>query len=280
MPVEETVLATLLERLAGVSKADATLQVDRWRRWPLSLRDNHPRTWRWCSKASFAFFGPLTKLVVPILTRHAATHNLDQLQRHREPTERGLITVANHISTLDDPGMWVDLPMSDYFGDLSRMRHTLIADDICQRRLAHSLFFGLAQGIPVVRGAGVYQHGMDYAIELLNQKQWIHLFPGGAVDQSGKPRRLKWGVGRLIWESQPTPMVVPIHIQGWDRVKSLKQWPSLGHDVTITIGEPLDLTRLVEELRNDGADDTIARKVLTDAVQAAMEKQSRRTQAA
>eukprot|EP00045_Choanoeca_perplexa_P011736 m.125561 g.125561 ORF g.125561 m.125561 type:complete len:285 (-) comp15748_c0_seq1:2114-2968(-) len=272
MPWEEKLTALALRAFGGLSSQDAHAKVERWRQWPYDLEDRFPRTWRVCSRISFVLFECITKAVVPLITTSATTVNLDALAVTRNP-ERGVITVSNHCSTFDDPCMWRDMPWDWYLGDVRMLRHTLIAEDICHRRLAHSLFFGLAQGVPVVRGAGVHQPGMDYAVELLNQHRWVHVFPEGLINQSGQLRRLKWGVGRLVWDATPTPLVVPIHIGGWGKVRPLKGGVSFGHAVQVTMGEPLDLTPLVEKLQQDGVDDVTARKVITDTIQEAMQTQ-------
>lgn len=50
--------------------------------------------------------------------------------------------------------------------------------------------------MPIVRGAGVYQKGVDFCIDKLSENQWIHIFPEGKVTPF--PIRIKWGVARMV----------------------------------------------------------------------------------
>lgn len=75
---------------------------------------------------------------------------------------------------------------------------------------------------------------------------WIHIFPEGKVHQKDDKsmRYFKWGVARLILESEPCPDVVPMWIEGPDQVMhetrtTPRWWPRWGKDVRICFGEKL-----------------------------------------
>lgn len=60
-------------------------------------------------------------------------------------------------------------------------------------------------------------------------------------------RYLKWGIARLILESEPCPTVVPIWIEGLEEVMhESRPWPRFlprfGRKVSVTFGEPVSET--------------------------------------
>lgn len=77
-----------------------------------------------------------------------------------------------------------------------------------------------------------------------NNKAWVHIFPEGRIHQH--PERLmryhKWGIGRLILESDPAPLFVPIWIEGFENIMhESRQFPRFVprvlKDVSVTFGK-------------------------------------------
>jgi monolysocardiolipin acyltransferase len=193
---------------------------------------------------------------------------LEVLRRWR-PGQRPLVTVSNHPSCLDDPFLWAGLLSPAQYCSPERLRWTLAAEDICFKNVPVSLYFALGKGIPTVRGVGVYQRAVDFAIERLNRGEWIHVFSEGKVNTSDTLLRLKWGVGRMVDEARTTPLVVPLCVRGMQDVQPLGTLlPRPGKRVAMLAGEPLDLSALVaDQRRNPALSDVDRRKALTDAIQ-------------
>jgi monolysocardiolipin acyltransferase len=152
------------------------------------------------------------------------------------------------------------------------MRWGLAAQDFCFTEKSHARFFLYGQGIPVVRGGGVYQPAIDMCIEKLSRGDWVHVFPEGKVNETKEPIRLKWGVGRMIHELPQIPMVIPIWHIGMDKVFSntppcvLK----MGQKVTLNIGQPIDLIETIRRVKELRLDEVEARKCITDKIQDAL----------
>lgn len=94
-------------------------------------------------------------------------------------------------------------------------------------------------------------------------------FFSGKVNMTKENMRLKWGVGRMIYESPVTPIVVPIWHVGMDDV--LPNEPpyilKLRKNLTFNYGNPIDFTEVVRILKARNATDVEARKEITDRIQ-------------
>ncbi|KAA1470850.1 hypothetical protein DENSPDRAFT_775253 [Dentipellis sp. KUC8613] len=166
---------------------------------------------------------------------------------------RGVVTVSNHISTLDDPLTWGVLPARTYWN--TRMtRWSLGAADIIFTNPVFAAFFRNGQVLKTVRGDGIYQPALDSAIEKLQRGQWVHLFGEGKVCQSdtyvyenGKVKipRFKWGIGRILMETTRPPVIIPMWLTGFDKLMPegrkapWKFLPRVGTQLSVTFGEPI-----------------------------------------
>ncbi|KAJ7162548.1 acyltransferase-domain-containing protein [Mycena crocata] len=199
----------------------------------------------------------------------------------------GLVTLANHISTLDDPLAWGVLP-TKYFLNRRTIRWTLGASDVMFTNPVFSAFFRSGQVLETFRGNGIYQPSVDVAIEKLNRGNWVHFFGEGKINQPNTyPQhdgvaylpRFKWGVGRVLMEVSALPIIIPMWLSGFDtlmpegRSFPYNYLPRPGKHISVTFGEPLDPGEL-EELRmaaGRGADVEKTRIAVTAAVHGAVE---------
>ncbi|ONH97417.1 hypothetical protein PRUPE_7G189000 [Prunus persica] len=192
--------------------------------------------------------GGLAKAAVSLLN-NTTVHNADTLLRlvRSRPPGVPLVTVSNHMSTMDDPLLWgfKGFPITD--AKLSRW--ALAAEDICFKSSMLSYFFRLGKCIPIIRGGGIYQEHMDEALERLSEGEWLHTFPEGKVSQEDAPiRRLKWGTASLIARAPVTPIVLPIVHTGFEQVMpenfyrgKRPPFPLWNKNIKIIVGEPMEL---------------------------------------
>lgn len=241
---------------------------------------------------------------------------LERLEERRDvgARERGLLTVANHVSVLDDPLIWGVLPYRHAFNPENH-RWSLGSYDLCFQNKALSTFFTLGQVLPTHRSAyspygGLFQPTMTQAIRILSSQpfsksglteapaskvsrrfkspdiadpftsgaltystngtdtfpapsyyrnrnfSWVHIFPEGRVHQhpDKSMRYFRWGVSRLILESEPLPEIIPIFIDGnQDVMHESREFPRFlprtGKTVKIAFGDSIDGEQIFGDLR-------------------------------
>lgn len=160
--------------------------------------------------------------------------------------DRGILTVANHVSVVDEPFMWGVLPLST-FRDPKTVRWTLGASDMMFTGRLDSWFFRQGQIIETFRGKGIYQKAIDEATKKLDDGRWVHIFPEGKIKQDtlAELRRFKWGISRMLFEVKTTPLIIPIWIKGFEEVMNEERgfprlMPRAGKNITVIIGEPMN----------------------------------------
>ena len=173
---------------------------------------------------------------------------------------RPLITVSNHASTFDDPGLLsVMLPWSFYTSEWrhQKVRWALCANDICHSRPFISAFFLAGKTLPIVRGAGREQPIMAVVEERLRRHgDWLHVFPEGRVRQDGQMNPLKTGLAQILCGvADAQPIVLPFHHRGMEDVMRIpSKRPATGKHVHVLVGEPVQLADLLQRCKQKGVD--------------------------
>ncbi|CAM9633722.1 unnamed protein product [Ascophyllum nodosum] len=183
------------------------------------------------------------------------------------PSGVPLLTVANHCSPLDDPGVFVGMLPPSVTATPELMRWTLCAKEICFRGEALQAFFGAAKAMPICRGSGIDQRLLLNFYRRLLAGGWCHVFPEGHCEQGGslggrtpgpsrdELGRLKWGVGKMIAHAPVRPLVIPVFHTGMANVmplnpltrKILHTLPRHGNTVTARAGPAISFEDLIEE---------------------------------
>ncbi|GFR45151.1 hypothetical protein Agub_g6534 [Astrephomene gubernaculifera] len=168
--------------------------------------------------------------------------------------DAGLITVCNHTSLFDDPGvlslimpwhwLWTE-PITQ------NVRWSLCAREVCFKNEFLRQFFLNGKTLPVERGkAGVHQPIVSVAALALASGQWVHLFPEGRINFDGKLGPLRWGCGKLVCEARELsggrdPTVLPFYHSGMGAVLPLgAKGFAVGQKVQVRVGEAVPLADL------------------------------------
>ena len=101
-----------------------------------------------------------------------------------------------------------DLPYNFHL-KWSQHRWVLGSADVCFHKFLHQpikqrlieWFFCAGKTVPVTHGDGIYQPGIDWAVERLQMGEWVNLYPEGQVNKYNDWMRFYWGIGRMVYEA-------------------------------------------------------------------------------
>lgn len=203
---------------------------------------------------------------------------LDQYVTTDRPDNTPLITVSNHISTLDDPGLVSAMYPWQVRTSHKRMRWGICTEEICFSNPFLGAFFAAGKALPVQRGGSIYQKGIATLADKLTKGDWIHVFPEGRVWQEGgiplrdkegkwcsgsgrcglpyaKLGPMKWGIGKLVANAEKLPIILPYFHMGMNDVipqdhnnQVIGSYPNFFANTLITVkfGDPIPVQDLID----------------------------------
>ncbi len=179
------------------------------------------------------------------------------------PRTGPVIVASNHISFADSlvipivaPRKVVFLAKSDYFTGTG-----------LKGAISRAWFEGIGM-VPVDReDTKAALASLDIALEVLGRGEAFGIYPEGTRSRDGRLYRGRTGVAHLALTSGAP--VVPVGVQGTDHIQPVgARLPRLAN-VTVRFGEPLHFAA-----RYDGVPPGRARREVTDAVMAAIQRLS------
>jgi len=214
---------------------------------------------------------------------HDENHTLERLVFDRD-SNIGLLTISNHCSIFDDPGIWCGILPAKKL-NLDNYRHTIMDEGWFSGmgKFGSNLFHSM-NCLPIKRGdrRGLESPQLDALRQRLmgkggfRNKQWCHLMIEGRIlqawrfDPVNKPRlgKFRLGSAKLIATTPPSQTVVlPIFHDGMHNIfpetppenpydlekglvtnasgKSESFFPAKGKRVDVFVGQPIDFSDIV-----------------------------------
>lgn len=149
--------------------------------------------------------------------------------------------VSNHVSILDDMfiGPLLFTPRG-FFNYKFMPYHTPEQKNFFLGPIISWIMVHL-KCIPLTRGKGFNQPGVQTIIDKLKDGGCVHIYPEGTRTRSGRLGQGKAGVGKIVFESRCK--VIPCYHHGLDKVLPIGvKIPRPFHKITVSIGEPLDFS--------------------------------------
>ncbi|OAF67370.1 Tafazzin [Intoshia linei] len=173
-----------------------------------------------------------------------------ELQNIFKNRKKSILTVCNHMSCMDDPLLWGSLDYSQLFSK-NGPRWSGAANEICFSNLFTRLYFYLNRAVPIIRGGGIDQPGINFLIDRINDGSWVHVFPEGRVNDTNDYVRFKWGIGRIIKEATVNIDIIPIWHCGFQNILPNKTpyFPRFGKKTLVYYGKPISTITLKNKLK-------------------------------
>jgi monolysocardiolipin acyltransferase len=167
----------------------------------------------------------------------------ENLARLRPP----YIVTLNHLSLLDDLFLGPVIFFPNMLKGYRYLPYHAPEERNFYKKPIIAQFMRYAKAIPLLRGRGIYQEGVNRLINAVSEGGILQIYPEGTRTRTGEIGDGKEGVGRIVYESGAP--VVPVYHQGMEKVLPIGRGiPRIGNEIRIVIGKPI---MFHDELKQD-----------------------------
>ena len=182
-------------------------------------------------------------------------------KEHISNAEPPFILMSNHLTLLDDlflgPVLFFPRVMKGY----AYFPFHAPEERNFYKKVLIRFFMKHVKGIPVMRGRGVYQEGVNRLISAVRAGGRLHIYPEGTRSRTGEIGRANDGEGRIVYETGAP--VVPMYHQGLEKVLPIGRGvPRIGHEIRICIGKPLTFQAELAEANGPATWKKISERVM------------------
>ncbi len=148
------------------------------------------------------------------------------------------ILMSNHITLLDDLFLGPILYYPKCLKNYRYIPHHAPEQRNFYKKPLIAWFMKHTKSIPIIRGKGVFQEGVNRIIEAVKSGGILHIYPEGTRTRTGELGPAKIGIGRIVYETGAP--VVPMYHQGLERILPIGAgFPRIGCEIRVAIGEPI-----------------------------------------
>ena len=184
-------------------------------------------------------------LVVPACTVLMRVLNRTRIvgKHHLQRAPLPLMVVSNHVTIWDDGFVDTLIFSPRVFREYDFIPYHVPEASNFFKNPILSWFMRRMKSIPVRRGEGLFQPGMERVIAALREGGCVRTFPEGTRSRTGALGPGRPGVGRVLYETSVP--VVPCYYRGLDKVLPIGTViPRIGKRVEIVIGPPFSVDDL------------------------------------
>ena len=148
------------------------------------------------------------------------------------------IVASNHLTLLDDLFLAPIIFSPQLFRGYDYIPYHAPEERNFYKNPLIAAFMRSMKAIPLIRGRGVYQEGMNRLIQAVKEGGVLQIYPEGTRTRTGEIGNGKEGVGRIVLESGAP--VIPMFHQGLEKILPIGNGiPSFGREIRVAIGQPL-----------------------------------------